>query len=165
MLSLVNRGKAEPKSTASATNDFFMQAKVRIGESLLLIICKILSKGWTIWFRGWLWDTYLWSFIIGLLRKLRRFHPILHQGFKQIMADIYLSPKHMQSGRWSVDIVLRTNIIRVIFRHTTFAEKQGGMCWRSKMAWSQRVTWVYNGMRLKLWVYVTIWWPSSRWPK
>ena len=32
----------------------------------------------------------------------------------------------MQSGRWSVDIVLRTNTVQVIFRHATFAEKQGG---------------------------------------
>ena len=45
MLSLVNIGKAEPKSAASATNEIFMQAKVRIGESLLLIIYKILAKG------------------------------------------------------------------------------------------------------------------------
>ena len=37
-------------------------------------------------------------------------------------------PKNMQNGRWSVDIVLRTNTEQVIFRHTTFAEKQGGMC-------------------------------------
>ena len=44
MLSLFNRGKAEPKSTASATNIVFMQVKVRIGESLLLIICKVLTK-------------------------------------------------------------------------------------------------------------------------
>ena len=35
MLSLVNIGKAEPKSTASATNEIFMQAKVRIGDSIV----------------------------------------------------------------------------------------------------------------------------------
>ena len=45
MLSLVDRGKAEPKSTASATNEFFIKVKLRIGESLLLIIYKILAKG------------------------------------------------------------------------------------------------------------------------
>ena len=33
MLSLVNIGKAEPKSIASATNEIFMQAEVRIGEN------------------------------------------------------------------------------------------------------------------------------------
>ena len=32
----------------------------------------------------------------------------------------------MQNGRWSVDIVLRTSYVQVIFRHTSFAEKQGG---------------------------------------
>ena len=37
-------------------------------------------------------------------------------------------PKNMQNGRWSVDIVLRTNYTEVIFRHTNFTEKQGGMC-------------------------------------
>ena len=45
MLILANIGKAELESTASATNEIFMQAKVRIGESLLLIVYKILAKG------------------------------------------------------------------------------------------------------------------------
>ena len=49
MLILANVGKAEPKPTASATNEIFIQMKVRIGESSLLIICKILAEGWTIW--------------------------------------------------------------------------------------------------------------------
>ena len=49
MLRLIAIGKAEPKPTASATNEIFMQAKARIRESSLLIICKILAKGWTIW--------------------------------------------------------------------------------------------------------------------
>ena len=35
MLSLVNIGKAEPKSIASATNEIFKEAKVRIGESIV----------------------------------------------------------------------------------------------------------------------------------
>ena len=56
MLSLVNIGKAETKSTASTTNEIFMQEKVRIGESLLLIVYKILAKGGTIWFGGWFWS-------------------------------------------------------------------------------------------------------------
>ena len=36
--------------------------------------------------------------------------------------------KNMQNGRWSVDIVLRTNMVQVIFRHASYAKKQGGMC-------------------------------------
>ena len=35
MLSLVNIGKAKPKSTTSATNEIFKQMKVRIGESIV----------------------------------------------------------------------------------------------------------------------------------
>ena len=31
----------------------------------------------------------------------------------------------MQNCQWSVDIVLRTSYAQVIFRHTSFAEKQG----------------------------------------
>ena len=54
MLSLVEIGKAKLKPTASATNEIFMQAKARIGESSLLIICKILAEGWKRWFDGWL---------------------------------------------------------------------------------------------------------------
>src|SRR5438128_798774 len=34
-------------------------------------------------------------------------------------------------GRWSVDIVLRTKVVRVIFWHASLAKKQGGMCWHS----------------------------------
>ena len=45
MLVLANICMAELELTTSATNEIFMQAKVRIGESLLLIICKILEKG------------------------------------------------------------------------------------------------------------------------
>ena len=30
------------------------------------------------------------------------------------------------NGRWSVDIVLRTNTMHIIFRRASFAEKQGG---------------------------------------
>ena len=37
-------------------------------------------------------------------------------------------PKNMQNVRWSVDIVLRIRYMRVIFWHTSFAQKQGGMC-------------------------------------
>ena len=37
-------------------------------------------------------------------------------------------PKNMQNGRWSVDIVLRTSYVQIIFGHPSFAEKQGGMC-------------------------------------
>ena len=32
----------------------------------------------------------------------------------------------MQNGWWSVDIILRASYVQVIFRHTSFAEKQGG---------------------------------------
>ena len=42
---LANLSKAGPEPATSATNEIFMQAKVRIGESLLLIIYKILEKG------------------------------------------------------------------------------------------------------------------------
>jgi hypothetical protein len=49
MLILANIGKAERKPIAAATNEVFMLAKVRIRESSLLIICKILVEGWTIW--------------------------------------------------------------------------------------------------------------------
>ena len=43
-------------------------------------------------------------------------------------ADVYdYHPKNI-NGRWSVDIVLRTNMVQIIFRHASFAEKQGGMC-------------------------------------
>ena len=37
-------------------------------------------------------------------------------------------------SRWSVDIVLRTSLMQIIFRHTSFAEKQGGMCWHLILA-------------------------------
>ena len=57
-------------------------------------------------------------------------------------------PKNMQNGRWSVDIVLRTSYAEVIFRHTNFAEKQGGMCWHQILArsitylrWPQMEKW------------------------
>jgi hypothetical protein len=49
MLILANVGKAERKPTASATNEVFMPMKARIRKSSLLIICKILAEGWTIW--------------------------------------------------------------------------------------------------------------------
>ena len=49
MLILANIGNAKPKPAASATNEIFMLAKARIRESSLLIICKILVEGWTIW--------------------------------------------------------------------------------------------------------------------
>ena len=61
------------------------------------------------------------------------------------MADIWLSPLAQTwpihnyrpkkiNGRWSVDIVLRTNTMHIIFRHASFAEKQGGMCWHLILA-------------------------------
>ena len=46
MLSLVEIGKDELKPTASATNEIFMQAKVRIEKSSLMTVCKILAEGW-----------------------------------------------------------------------------------------------------------------------
>ena len=112
--------------------------EVRIGESLLLIISKILAKGWIIWFRGWPWDTYLWDFIIGLLRKLRKFHPSLRQNIHTSNGRYKLIVLRIcQNGRWSVDIVLRASYVQVIFRHTGFAEKQGGMCWHQILAQSR----------------------------
>ena len=33
------------------------------------------------------------------------------------------------------DIVLRKSIVQVIFRHASFAEKQGGTCWHRTLAW------------------------------
>ena len=54
----------------------------------------------------------------------------------------------MQNGRWSVDIVLRASYVQVIFRHTSFAEKQGDMCWhqilarsRTYLTWPQMEKW------------------------
>ena len=45
MLVLANTGKAELELTTLDINEIFMQTKVRIGESLLLIVYKILAKG------------------------------------------------------------------------------------------------------------------------
>ena len=61
------------------------------------------------------------------------------------MADIRLSPLAQTwpihnycpkkiNGRWSVDIVLGMNTMHIIFRHASFAEKQGGMCWQLILA-------------------------------
>jgi hypothetical protein len=50
-----NIGETEPEFTVSATvGDFYIQAKARIGDSLIFIVYKILAKGWTIRFIGYL---------------------------------------------------------------------------------------------------------------
>ena len=91
-----------------------------------MIICKILAKGRTIWFGGWFWSMEPYRQIV---IEAEKFSPKFasRDSNKQWPIYTYL-PKKMQNGRWSVDIVLRTNIVQVIFRHASFAEKQGGMC-------------------------------------
>jgi hypothetical protein len=50
-----NIGETEPEFTVSKIiGDFCMQAKARIGGGSIFIIYKILAKGWTILFSGYL---------------------------------------------------------------------------------------------------------------
>ena len=53
-------------------------------------------------------------------------------------------------------------MVRFIFRHASFAKKQGGMCWRSKVARSWRVAWSYVKINSNLWLEVTMGWIFSR---
>ena len=46
-------------------------------------------------------------------------------------------------SRWSVDIILRTNTMHIIFRRASFAEKQGGMCWHLILA-RYRLQWIWS---------------------
>ena len=91
-----------------------------------MIICKILEKGRTIWLRGWFWSMEPYHRIV---IEAEKFSPKFSSRGSNKQCPIYnYLPKNMQNGRWSVDIFLRVSYVQVIFRHTSFAEKQGGMC-------------------------------------
>ena len=84
MLSLVNIGKAESKSIASATNDFFMQAKSKDWRKFIIDYQQSPSKRVS----NMVWRMTLRYISMGLLMKLRRFRPSLHHRFKKMVADI-----------------------------------------------------------------------------